>query len=1170
MNAAAGEEHPIVAVASRGAPLRTVAVAALLAFAASAASRADDTEIFLNQAANSGVRPNVLFIVDTSGSMTGLVALPKAPYDSATTYPGSCSAAQAYLTRATQAGAAPPACDDPDSAVPLTSNRCAASARALSGVSGIWTGRIAQWSVARLGWREVRGDLAQPLECEADAGQHGDTEGSPRRWARNGDDANRWTAEVAAAVSWSAAQVYTLYSANYLNWYASAGTPAEVSRLDIVKAVGTSLAYSIDGVNLGLMRFSRGPSFDPVRGEGDSDGGMVTQPVTDIAATRAIVTERLRSYNADGLTPLSETLYEAGQYLAGRAVDYGLRSDVAPGEPLPSTPESRRPENQALYQSPIQFQCQRNFIVLLTDGEPIGDVDANDKIAALPGFNALGRNSCDGDGDGACLDDMAQYLNEAADLAPGIPGRQNAVTYTIGFGPDVGDAGFLARTAARGGGRALAADNVTDLTQALRSIFGDILQSGSTFVSPSVSINAFNRTQSNNELFVSVFRPDDSLRWLGNVKKYGVRNGRIVDATGADAVDAATGFISERSRSLWSAAPETDVITSGGAVSRLPDPTERKLFTYAASGNQPDLTAAINALSTANTAGVPDAALNLPAAGDPTRGDLMDWARGIDRPDADQDGDRDEVLRTMGDPLHARPALVTYGGTAGAPLAADSVVYVPTNDGFIHALDARTGRELWAFIPPELVGRLADLYRNPSVGARSYGLDADVRVLKFDVNQDGIVDAAAGDRVWLFFGMRRGGQNYYSIDVTDRERPRLRWNLGPAQLPGIGETWSTPTVARVRVQGATQNGERFVLIFGGGYDGAQENYEYTTDSSGNRLFMVDAQTGALLWFAGGPGAAGTPDLPLPAMTHSIPGRVIALDTDGDQFADRLYAGDMGGRVWRFDIWNGRPAAELVTGGVFAALGAGSNADTGILNNRRFYNAPDVALIQRRGADPYYNIAIGSGYRGHPLHLETRDRFYSIRDKNPFGRLTQTQYNEATALLDSQLIDITDNPTATAVPTTAAGWKLEMRLNGGWNGEKILAEATTVDGAILFTSYQPQPSAGADPCLPANGVNRAYALRVDSGKPAIDFNDDQVVDADDLFTQLAQTGIAGEVNLALESVSNHAGGPGDVAAGLDALGRRGFCVVGVEVLRRCVVPGSVVRTFWQRTANNSAD
>src|SRR5690606_1588098 len=164
----------------------------------------------------------------------------------------------------------------------------------------------------------------------------------------------------------------------------------------------------------------------------------------------------------------------------------------------------------------------------------------------------------------------------------------------------------------------------------------------------------------------------------------------------------------------------------------------------------------------------------------------------------------------------------------------------------------------------------------------------------------------------------------------------------------------------------------------------------------------------------------------------------------------------------------------------------------------------------RAADPYYNLAIGSGYRGHPLALETRDRFYSLRDKTPFAKLTQSAYDNLTPIVESDLIDITDNPGVTPVPTEQRGWRLELRLNGGWTGEKVLAEAITVNGVILFPSYQPTPPDRANPCLPATGLNRVYALGVDSGRPVIDFNDDEVLTADDLFVELAQSGIAGEV------------------------------------------------------------
>src|SRR5690606_12095175 len=115
------------------------------------------------------------------------------------------------------------------------------------------------------------------------------------------------------------------------------------------------------------------------------------------------------------------------------------------------------------------------------------------------------------------------------------------------------------------------------------------------------------------------------------------------------------------------------------------------------------------------------------------------------------------------------------------------------------------------------------------------------------VNGDGIVDAAT-DRVILYFGTGRGGQRYYAIDVTDKDGPRFLWSIGPADLPGVGQTWSTPTITRVNVSGASQNSQKLVLVMGGGYDVAQDGGN-GGDSVGNRLFMVDALSGALLWAA---------------------------------------------------------------------------------------------------------------------------------------------------------------------------------------------------------------------------------------------------------------------------------------------------------------------------------
>ncbi len=161
--------------------------------------------------------------------------------------------------------------------------------------------------------------------------------------------------------------------------------------------------------------------------------------------------------------------------------------------------------------------------------------------------------------------------------------------------------------------------------------------------------------------------------------------------------------------------------------------------------------------------------------------------------------------------------------------------------------------------------------------------------------------------------MRRGGSEYYGLDVTNRNAPTLLFRIGPNEagtkrLTNGGQSWSMPAVARVNISGAAQNTLQQVLVFGGGYDTVQDNGAYATDANGNQIFMVDAESGNVLWYAGPTTDAGA-DLRHASMTHGIPGDVRPIDLTGDGFADRMYAADMGGRVWRFDIHNGQTRAE---------------------------------------------------------------------------------------------------------------------------------------------------------------------------------------------------------------------------------------------------------------------
>ena len=190
-----------------------------------------------------------------------------------------------------------------------------------------------------------------------------------------------------------------------------------------------------------------------------------------------------------------------------------------------------------------------------------------------------------------------------------------------------------------------------------------------------------------------------------------------------------------------------------------------------------------------------------------------------------------------------------------------------------------------------------------------------------------------------------------------------------------------------------------MLVVGGGYEQLMNN-------SGNRLFVIDAASGRLLWSAGGASSgdgAAVPDLVLARMRYPVAARVNAVDTDSDGFADRLYAADLGGQVWRFDIWNGEPRSTLVTGGVLASLGSANPSPSTALeapsalpagaDARRFFAAPDAALIWFQGYGSYYNIAIGSGDAAastpQPLSLTIASTRSATATRSPRSRNRHT-------------------------------------------------------------------------------------------------------------------------------------------------------------------------------------
>lgn len=449
----------------------------------------------------------------------------------------------------------------------------------------------------------------------------------------------------------------------------------------------------------------------------------------------------------------------------------------------------------------------------------------------------------------------------------------------------------------------------------------------------------------------------------------------------------------------------------------------------------------------------------------------------------------------MGDVLHSDPLAIDYGD-------GDVRIFTGTNRGFLHEFrDAPqssgsqtfAGQEVWRFMPRQMLLKLQQ-WRNPAGNSKHgpYGVDgAPVAWIK-DADYNGTIDTSGDDHVYLYFGLRRGGNDYYALDVTDPDaKPKLLWHIAKTEdansdFAELGMTFSTPRVGKIRTENVDGTpGTRTVLIFGGGYDTTKDraaNEQPTVgsnDSQGNAIYVVDATTGELIWKARGSSAQNAGATTVngktawddPAMTDSIPSTVTTLDTTGDGLVDRLYVGDTGGRVWRVDMGNADPAQWKVAN--IADLGRHDNSD--VANDRRFFERPDVVHVAKDNQN-FYALVIGSGNRADPLNRNTVNYLYVIKDKGdidtsatPISQADLTDFSENCASADNclSLLDTTNVP---------SGWKMRLGPAADTDraGEKALSSPITIAGNVLFTSYVP-PSVSTNACTPQQGTGRMYAI-----------------------------------------------------------------------------------------------
>lgn len=829
------------------------------------------------------------------------------------------------------------------------------------------------------------------------------------------------------------------------------------------------------------------------------------------ATVRQHLISKVDELSASGYTPIVDTLYEAALYYGGRDVDYGLsRGNSAVSSTVRrNTRVSHRSSyigadsvlpngcsadnlsdyaciaeaipNGASYISPVQdLQCQtNNHIVLLSDGIANNN-HSTSKIKTL-----LGRSSCSGYGGETCGVDLVKNISESSESA--IDAR--VITHTIGFAAGSTANDFLNQLALQSGGGFYTADNTADLVTAFQTILQTVKDVNATFVSPGVAVNQLNRLTHRDELYFALFKPAEGTIWPGNLKKYKIKGDRVLDKNNSDAVDSNTGFFKDSSHSYWSTLEDGNDVREGGAASLL-DAT-RNAYVFDTAGT---IINNNNRLHEGNTS-ITAAALGISGLPDETtlRNLIIKWARGVDVRDDDGDGSTSDSRKQMGDPIHSQPVIVNYSDN-------DSAIFVATNQGFLHSFDASNGEENFAIMPTELLSNIYRHYQDSSTYKHIYGLDGDMVVRNTDSAK------------YLYLGMRRGGHNYYVFDVSAKTSPRLVFKVvgGSAGFEKLGQTWSRPTLTKINIGGSVKN----VMIVGGGYDEVQDSKaERSDDVIGNAVYIIDADSGKLLWSASNSAAT----MILDEMDYSIPARISVVDRENDGLADHMYVADTGGQLFRLDIHNGKSGSELVTGGLMASLGGDSAAQ-----NRRFYYGPDVSEISL-GDDHYYAVALGSGYRAHPLNTEIQDNFYMIKDYGVFTLDEEGNYTlPSQPFVESDLYDasahlLTANNDAERELQTAAfarkdGWMIRLKTGG----EKVLASPLILDYKLFFTTYLPA-SASDSLCAPPTGNSRAYLVELVNGNAVADMDKDKNREHKDRYAELTQTGIAPETKILIEDI-----------------------------------------------------
>ena len=1108
-------------------------------------SMAEDIELYVGtNAQRTGGNAKVLIIFDNSGSMASNTLSAKVPYNPEIVYDrigdlNNSGKPALYFTKGVGIDNTIPVPDGPNERRRFLKeiNGCDHSKAILADI-GFFTGYFREYTFQGQSgsWQEIpdnNGLNIEVLDCLSDITSVNNKnatnreEGFPSDALGNKKQPDYYTEHAHQSdTHFGEGQLVTIYTENYLRWAQANADDIGVSeqtRLAIAQNTISDFIISNPNVDFGLQVFNVN-----AENENEKDGGRVVfgiQVMTE--SSKAEILDIIKNQiDGETNTPLCETLYEASQYFGGKAVFYGDDDSAYDGYVPNTPPRDQSIEDGAHYKTPFSDCTKEVYTILITDGEPTQDNAADNLVSAL---NDTG-SPFDVNGTDNYLAELAGWMHhhdlitgEAAKLTTtgekNFTSIRNATLNTIGFGfvnPDdvedyvEPDAVKLLKDAAnKGGGDYYAATDPAGLKESLDAVIFEISKSHGSFTAPAVATNNFDRTNTLDSVYYAMFQPDRGPRWGGNIKKLKVTINGIEDQNKVLALES-NGNIKETATTFWTAgAADGNKVSAGGVAQMLRTKTDRVFLSDVKLDNGKLLPLnQENALHTYLTTALLADELNVEDDDEHLNIDnMLAWAKGLNV-DQVEVSNKIPTIRNdvFGDPLHSKPLAINYASTSGSE---DIRLIVGTNAGVLHMFSdsGNSVDEAWAFMPKEFLKNISALRDNYPSSEKIYGIDGSATVYISDIDGDGAIDEGI-DKVWLFFGLRRGGNSYYALDISYKDSPKLMWHKS---FEGAGQSWSQPKVAysKINVSGTAV---KPVLIFGAGYSTAKDNIGVGgNDLLGRGVFMVDAQSGNLIWRL-------SPDDDLSSITtnyagtDSIPSKVAILDSDSDGFVDRVYTGDTGGNVWRVDM----PGADISAWTAVKLASLGSE----LINedDRRFFTQPTIvralitetvtSTVQTEQLDidgnplvdgngervyddvitidrydkPYDALLIGSGDLANPIGTDTNDKFFMIKDELIISQsLTGDLIPDVIQITD--LKDYTLNPfqgiqgeallTEQLDASSKLGWLINLNTSPG---EKNTSPALVISGVVYLSTYTPAvPAETEEVCSAQIGGSALYAV-----------------------------------------------------------------------------------------------